>query len=821
MLDQPQLRQSSGLGATPVTLVNAATDNQTEITVNNQTDNANPVIATDAGLPVDSLTATLNDTTSKPLNAAPVTVAPAPKAKTARAANHHEFVANDFTYANNNTVITGFSDSFMTSTYANWDGNLVFPALPGVTMVGSLDTSGMDSDPTYNGIFKGFSGTQNGYKNKLDTIATIDLSRLTNLQTIGDFAFYNLDNLTSVKVTGLSQLTTIGNRAFQDCHYLSPIDFDDIPGLVSIGNYAFANCGYFNYNAPSITIDFRLLPHLQSIGDYAFGSWLYLENMYFGPQLPLTSIGRGAFSGTGLLTVDLTPLNNLESIGEWAFSGCNNLLTFKFPNPSKITAIQPHTFTYNNLQNVDLSGLTELKSIDYEAFNSAAFVNLTISSLHKLQSISQRPFSETSELETLTLSDLPALTFLEGGFGGTESFTTLNLFDLPLLATVVDSFSGPQLKNINVRNVNPDVDITNEFSGVGRGGTVTPLDTDSLAIAQKIVDTINRNNRFTGNDMWSIASTVTYKYVDQDNNPITVDSKNKPVKPISLTGRVDDAYEIPDAPTISGYGDPVLVSPVATGSFTFPAQVVTFQYRALSLPFTVSLVDTAGNELKTIHYDGYADEEVDLTPELINGYDFTELLSQPTTNTLRVGTDITWLHDERVGQTLKYGANNGRNYKFVYTKKAAVPDNDSDNQPTNGTNGTNGANGTDGAPGANGNTGDTGANGNAGTDGKTGTDGNAGVDGNPGVDGNAGTSQTPADLPSTGGDNPVVGTNTPLPTATVATYPPYHAVPLANSNQDTKLPQSGNVKNYLLPAIGSVLIIGLAGLYAFTKKRKS
>lgn len=147
-------------------------------------------------------------------------------------------------------------------------------------------------------------------------ISSIDLSQVTS---VGNYAFYGCPNLASIDLSGLT--TSLGQCAFADCTSLSSVTWWTSNAVTSIPRYAFYNTGLTSLNVPS---------SVQTIGDYAF------ENC------------------ANLTSVDLA--NVTSSIGQNAFKGCTSLQTIKLP--------ANYTFSTYGINNVfaDCSGVTKIES---------------------------------------------------------------------------------------------------------------------------------------------------------------------------------------------------------------------------------------------------------------------------------------------------------------------------------------------------------------------------------------------------------------------------------------------------------------------------
>ncbi|QBO37466.1 LPXTG cell wall anchor domain-containing protein [Periweissella cryptocerci] len=300
------------------------------------------------------------------------------------------------------------------------------------------------------------------------------------------------------------------------------------------------------------------------------------------------------------------------------------------------------------------------------------------------------------------------------------------------------------------------------------------------------------------------SGSVTYKYIDQDDNVIEVDSKGNPITPFTDTGYEGDAYDKNAAvPDIDGYGKPEWVSGDETGLISDGDVTIVYRYHAKAAPFTIYRVDTDDNPLADpeVVTDAYVDDILDLGQKqrTFSGYTFIELYgSAPVIS--KAMTDFTWqnAHD-LIGTQMTIKANAGRNYKFVYGK-ATTPNPDTDTN-TNTPSGT-----TPSKPSST-------------TPDKTPT---ATTKPKP---------ATPDKLPISGGGTSGTGTGTSSGSNSGTTSGNTHTGTTTTTNGNNvqsatttpagTLPKSGSIVNRLLPAIGAAILASLVGLFAFAKKRKS
>ena len=163
-------------------------------------------------------------------------------------------------------------------------------------------------------------------------ITSIDLSNVTSL---GTYAFYNCTSLKSVTLS--SSLTELPADLFTNCQLLKDIT---LPlNLQSIGSYALANTGIssikfgedlysigtraFEKCANLTTIDTTNSKSLTSLGDLAFNECSKLTNF----QIPnsVTTLGNFVFQDCVGLTGKMKISENVTSIGKNPFAGCLNV----------------------------------------------------------------------------------------------------------------------------------------------------------------------------------------------------------------------------------------------------------------------------------------------------------------------------------------------------------------------------------------------------------------------------------------------------------------------------------------------------------------
>ena len=185
----------------------------------------------------------------------------------------------------------------------------------------------------------------------------------SGVTTIGDHAFEYCTGLTSIEIP--ASVTSIGESTFYSCNGLTSVTFATGSQLTSIGYYAFEDCA----GLTSITIP----ASVTSIGKGAFNYCNNLATMTVAAGNPeydsrnscnaiiekstntliagckntiipddVTSIGDGAFKGSGLTTITIPA--NVTSIGNSAFEDCAGLTSITIP--ASVASIGYGAFSY-------------------------------------------------------------------------------------------------------------------------------------------------------------------------------------------------------------------------------------------------------------------------------------------------------------------------------------------------------------------------------------------------------------------------------------------------------------------------------------------
>ena len=181
------------------------------------------------------------------------------------------------------------------------------------------------------------------------------LSLGKKITTIGDDAFYDCRELNNVTIP--QSVTSIGYEAFCQCIHLKTLSFGENgenikTNIETIGDDAF----YYCIELESVTIP----QSVTSIGNDAFGQCHDLQSLTIKDAA--TSIGHRAFLGcTSLATISLG--ENIKTIGYSAFNSCTCVDLTNVTIPENVTTIRPGTFDYcTHLEYIMLpAGLTSFQ----------------------------------------------------------------------------------------------------------------------------------------------------------------------------------------------------------------------------------------------------------------------------------------------------------------------------------------------------------------------------------------------------------------------------------------------------------------------------
>ena len=276
--------------------------------------------------------------------------------------------------------------------------------------------------------------TSTGAKKK---IASLTLSNLSNLTTIGEGAFSN-QGISALTIKGLSNLTTIDSRAFEQ-NKISSISFDEMPNVTTIGYNAF-------HSNPLTNLDFKKAENLTSIGESAF------------------------FSTKTFNTIDFSGLNlnskNLNSLV--ATKGSVKTLNFSNTGQDMTEFIQNNINAFDSIEEINLEN-SEITSLNLQArginkitLNGCKYLtsltssknNLASLDLRNLGALNQITLTEESDLETLKVS----------GSNNLASITCSNCTKLTKINTIglnnLNTLFMPSCQNLTTVGISKSIPAT-------------------------------------------------------------------------------------------------------------------------------------------------------------------------------------------------------------------------------------------------------------------------------------------------------------------------------------------------------------------------
>ncbi|MBO4636081.1 MAG: leucine-rich repeat protein [Clostridiales bacterium] len=325
---------------------------------------------------------------------------------------------------NSNIALTELSDEC----FRNCD------ALTTVTLPTSLRTI---NGGYGGGCFEGCARLQTINLSALTNLQTIERSAFYNcraltgitlpdsLQSIGDVAFYDCDSLTSVNIP--NSLTSLGNSAFYDCDGLTTITSGPSCVLTELGNEAFRGCDALT----TATLPTSLLKINGGFGGGCFENCPRLRTVNLSELTHLLNIERAAFYNCPALT-GITLPDSLQSIGDVAFRDCDSITSVNIPN--SLTSLGNSAFYDCDGLTTITSGpscvLTELGNETFRGCDALTTATLPTSLLKINGGFGGGCFENCTRLQTVNFSSLTNLQSIErAAFYNCPALTGITLPD--------------------------------------------------------------------------------------------------------------------------------------------------------------------------------------------------------------------------------------------------------------------------------------------------------------------------------------------------------------------------------------------------------
>lgn len=217
-----------------------------------------------------------------------------------------------------------------------------------------------------------------------ESLTTVDLSKATNLTSIGNAIFADCSLLNSVSLP--ATLTEITDSMFCNCIALSALT---IPASVTkIGESAFRHSGIIEMTLPkSIT----------TMGTSVFKSCANLKSIVFATDMSLSTLPKSTFEECNILESFTLP-TSMEEIGEKAFYNCDGLKLLEMDN---VVTIGISAFNHcSNLKEIALP--PTIKYLRNNAFSYCQKVEKMTINSDEAPEVGESPFS-TQIYETASL----------------------------------------------------------------------------------------------------------------------------------------------------------------------------------------------------------------------------------------------------------------------------------------------------------------------------------------------------------------------------------------------------------------------------------
>lgn len=217
-----------------------------------------------------------------------------------------------------------------------------------------------------------------------ESLTTVDLSKATNLTSIGNAIFADCSLLNSVSLP--ATITEITDSMFCNCTTLSALT---IPASVTkIGESAFRHSGIIEMTLPkSIT----------SMGTSVFKSCANLKSIVFATDMSLSTLPKSTFEECNILESFTLP-TSMEEIGEKAFYNCDGLKLLEMDNVVTIGIS-----AFNNCSNLKEIALPPtIKYLRNNAFSYCQKVEKMTINSDEAPEVGESPFS-TQIYETASL----------------------------------------------------------------------------------------------------------------------------------------------------------------------------------------------------------------------------------------------------------------------------------------------------------------------------------------------------------------------------------------------------------------------------------
>jgi hypothetical protein len=274
-------------------------------------------------------------------------------------------------------------------------------------------------------------------------IESIDLSPLSQVQSIGNSFLYGCSKLTSIDLSPLSKIELLENGFLFGCNNLTSIDLSPLKQIKSINDYFMCNCS----NLKSINLSHLL--NLESIGNAFMSYCEKLIDIDLSNLSKIKSIGHNFMFSCALKSIDLFSFKQIKLIGNDFLVYCSNLKSIDLYPLSQIESIGNNFMeSCDGITSIDLSPLTQIKSIGNNFMRYCKSLTSINFSTLKIDLRLIKNCGDLTSKDFYTLINLKSIgnNFLEG----CKSLTHIDLSYLSNLESVGNNFMSGSNPNLTI-----------------------------------------------------------------------------------------------------------------------------------------------------------------------------------------------------------------------------------------------------------------------------------------------------------------------------------------------------------------------------------
>jgi len=284
------------------------------------------------------------------------------------------------------------------------------------------------------------------HKQNTDSIKTIDLSPLEEIEEIGNYFLSSYSELTTINLSHLKNVCKIGDSFLNNCNNAHIVGLSSLTKLEKIGN------NFILRNNVIKDVDLSKSP-IVSIGEFFLNECTNLETVKLNKTI--ISIDENFLNDCrNLKHIDLRCLENVEVIGEAFICNCEKLRTVILPEK------------FNKLKFIDNYFINDSQYLDYISKSTHEFPDLEsvlkstklkkndLSCFSNIENIGNNFLEGCVNIDNIDLSALSNLSIIGNGFlSGCEILQEILFNDDAKIFSVGNLFlSGcGELKQVNLK----------------------------------------------------------------------------------------------------------------------------------------------------------------------------------------------------------------------------------------------------------------------------------------------------------------------------------------------------------------------------------